>query len=343
MDSLTPLIDATPPPPEGFVRRPATWDDLPEVTSLLARASRERVGVVTVRREDLRLRWLGLDDLGDTALLYRIDTGDLAGYAAFETTFDEHDLTVELHVDGQIHPDCTGHGLASHLLTLADLAARDAADHTDASLAVVRTALVDGDERARAWFSARRFEVVRHLLELRLDLHAPPPRPVWPAGVTCRTFQRGADEDRVWRVHQQAFAGVATAVPMTLADFVHDRVGERQDPDLVLLAETSDEVVGVAICRAGTDVAAEDGWVRDLGVLPQWQRSGIGMALLRAAFAAFRQRGLTGAALDVDDVTLEGAAALYRRAGMRVVRRTDVLERVLTVSERPSAALTGQP
>ena len=333
MNALTKPTDATaaPPPPEGFVRRAATWDDLDAVTSLLAEASLERIGAVTVRRDDLRLRWLGLDDLGDTALLHTADTRALAGYAAFDATFEEDDLAIELHVDGQIHPRCTGHGLASHLLVLAELAARDAAHVHAASTAVVRTALVDGDERARTWFAARRFEVVRHLLELRLDLHAPPPSPVWPIGVTCRTFRPGNDEDRVWRVHQGAFADVATAAPMAFEDFLHDRLGARQDPDFVLLAETSDGIVGVAICRAGTDVAAEDGWIRDLGVLPSCRRSGIGMALLRTAFATFRERGLTGAALDVDDVTLEGAAALYRRAGMRVVHRTDVLERVLTV------------
>jgi ribosomal protein S18 acetylase RimI-like enzyme len=53
------------------------------------------------------------------------------------------------------------------------------------------------------------------------------------------------------------------------------------------------------------------------------------MALLRTAFAAFRDRGLTGVALEVDDVTVDGAVELYRRAGMRIVHRTDILERTL--------------
>jgi ribosomal protein S18 acetylase RimI-like enzyme len=53
------------------------------------------------------------------------------------------------------------------------------------------------------------------------------------------------------------------------------------------------------------------------------------MALLRAAFAAFRERGLTGVALEVDDVSMDGAVGLYRRAGMRIVRRTDVLEQLI--------------
>jgi ribosomal protein S18 acetylase RimI-like enzyme len=66
--------------------------------------------------------------------------------------------------------------------------------------------------------------------------------------------------------------------------------------------------------------------------VPAWRGRGIGMALLRAAFAAFRTRGLTGVALEVDDVSMDGAVALYRRAGMRIVRRTDVLEQLLLVA-----------
>lgn len=333
MESLVPTSSPipSPPPPAGFVQRQAGWHDLDAVTSLLADASRTRIGAVTVRREDLRLRWLGLDDLGDTTLLHRAGTSTLTAYAAFESAFDASDRVAELHVDGQVHPRWTGHGLASHLLELAESRARSAARHHGADLAVVRTALVDGDDAARCWFASRRFVAVRHFLELRFDLHAPPPTPVWPDGVRCRRFVPDRDEERVWSVHQAAFDDVATAMPMTLDDFVHDRIGEPNDvdPELILIAETAKEVVGVAICRVGTEVAAEDGLIRDLGVLPGWRRRGVAMALLRAAFGAFRARGLTGVALEVDDVTLEGAAALYRRAGMRIARRTDVLERVL--------------
>jgi mycothiol synthase len=328
------------PAPAGFgLRRPA-WEDLDAVAELYAATSRARQGTVTVRTDDLRFRWLGLESF-DEALLVEPEPagGDPPGppvaYAAFESFVDPWTGELDLHVEGTVHPAWTSRGLAGFLLARAVDRARIAAREAGRSRAVLRTSLEDGDERARAWFASRGFVPVRHLLELRLDLHAPPPAAVWRSGVSCRTFRPGVDEQVLWETHQAAFADVPTYLPLDLADFLDDRLRRYPDldPGLILLAERDDEVVGLAVCRAGTEVAAEDGWVRDLGVIPAWRRHGIGMALLRTAFAAFRERGLTGVALEVDDVTLDGAVALYRRAGMRTVRRTDVLERVLDVEE----------
>jgi hypothetical protein len=98
------------------------------------------------------------------------------------------------------------------------------------------------------------------------------------------------------------------------------------DLDLWLLAMAGDEIVGVCLCRAGTPEAPGDRPHHRPGGDPGWRRRGIALALLRTALGRFRERGLTGAALEVDDVTLDGAVALYQAAGLRVVRRTDVME-----------------
>jgi mycothiol synthase len=323
------------PAPPGFRLRRPHWGDLDRVAALHAAAARGRGGSVPVRADDLRVRWLGFDDFDDALLVEAVSAPDPdpVAYAAFEAFVDPWTGELDLHVEGTVHPDWACHGLAGFLLARSEdralVAARDAG-HRGARL---RTSLEDGDDRARAWFAERDFTPVRHLLELRLDLHAPPPTAVWRSGVRCRTFRPGVDEHVLWETHQAAFTDVPTHLPLDLDDFLDDRLRRYPDldPGLVLLAEHDDEVVGLAICRAGTEVAPEDGWVRDLGVVPAWRRNGIGMALLRTAFAAFRARGLTGVALEVDDVTLEGAVALYRRAGMRTVRRTDVLERWLAV------------
>gem|GEM_PF-881258 len=274
-----------------------------------------------------------------------------------------------VHLEGEVHPDHRGRGLGSFLLDRAVATGRAALTaaassqarndraagtpdptpgaHSDSAAGTpdptpvahasgyvrVRTALVDATTAEHAWFRSRGFAPVRHLLELRLDLHAPPPAPRWPEGVTVRTFQPGADEDVLWRTHRAAFADVPTHLPIGREDFLRDRA-PGDDPGLVLLAEhghPTPEVVAIAVCRAGTEFAAEEGLVRDLGVVPPWRRRGVAMALLRTAFATFRARGLTGVALEVDDVTLDGAVALYRRAGMRVTRRTDVLERTTSM------------
>jgi mycothiol synthase len=328
------------PPPDGFTLRYATWDDLHDVAGLFAACSIARVGTVTVRSGDLRVRWLELGGPSDVLLVERPDAfPPLVAALEFQADVNPWTDELDLHVEGRIHPAWEGHGLATFLLDHAEERARAAGTVAGADDVVLRTTVVDGDERARSFFSGRGFVPVRHLLELRLDLHAAPPRPTWPEGVTCRAFVPGQDERPVWEAHQHAFADAPEHLPITFEDWIEDRIRRDPsfDPSLVLLAEATDgaaggdpAIVGLAVCRAGADGAPEDGWIRDLGVVPAWRDRGVGMALLRAAFAAFRARGLTGVALEVDDVSMDGAVALYRRAGMRIVRRTDVLERLIT-------------
>ena len=322
------------PPPAGYVVRRPNWDDLRTVTALHAEVSRRRIGAVILREADLRMRWLELETFEDALLVETPPPSpSLVAYAAFEADLDPWTEELDLHVDSSVHPDHTGRGLGSFLLGRAEDRARLAARRHGRERAVLRTAVIDGDASARAFYVDRGFEAVRHLLELRLDLHAAPPSPTWPPGVRCRSFDPGRDDLIAWQTHQVAFADVPTYLPLDLDEWLETRIGHDAafDPGLLLLAEHDGDPVGIAVCRAGTEVAAEDGWVRDLGVVPAWRRHGIGMALLREAFAAFRARGLTGVALEVDDVTVEGAVALYRRAGMRIVRRTDVMERLLAV------------
>jgi ribosomal protein S18 acetylase RimI-like enzyme len=53
------------------------------------------------------------------------------------------------------------------------------------------------------------------------------------------------------------------------------------------------------------------------------------MALLRRSFAMFAGRGVRRVILNVDAGNATGATALYERAGMRVVNRWDLWERLL--------------
>jgi mycothiol synthase len=314
------------------LRRPSLAD-LPAVAELQAAAERARTGVARTRPEDVRVRWLGLDHLDDVVLVEHPDADPLlVGIAEYSLELDLLDEATVVHVEGQVHPDWTRHGIASRLLELADTRAREAAAASGAVAVIVRTTVTDGDDRARAWFAARGFVPVRHLLEMRLELDGPRPAPRWPAGVRPRSFRPGRDELRAWAAHQAAFADVATYLPLDLDEWVEDRVlrDPAFDPSLTFLATTDEgEVIGLALCRAGADGAPEDGYVRDLGVVPAWRGRGVGMALLLTVLAAFRERGLTGAALDVDDVTVGAAVHLYERAGMRVVRRIDVVERLI--------------
>jgi ribosomal protein S18 acetylase RimI-like enzyme len=74
------------------------------------------------------------------------------------------------------------------------------------------------------------------------------------------------------------------------------------------------------------------GWVGALGVRKPWRGCGIGMALLRRAFAEFHSRGRAHVGLGVDAANATGATRLYERAGMRVMSEDILFEKRLASS-----------
>jgi mycothiol synthase len=313
-----------PAPPAGVLLARATWEDLASVTALYQRCEHDRIGQPTTRSEDVRVRWVEMGGPDrDTLLVTDATTRSLVAYAEFHV--DRWDDELDLFVEGRVDPTALGRGLATFLLDRAVHRATGAAcDH--ALPAVVRVTVVDGDDQAHAWHERRGFRPVRHFLQMRLDLDQPPPPPAWPPSIDVRAATHD-DLRAIWAAHQDAFADLPTAWPSSFDDWcAARRVADGLDLDLWLLAMADDEIVGVCLCRAGTPEAPETGHIIDLGVIPDWRRRGIALALLRTALGRFRERGLTGAALEVDDVTLDGAVALYQAAGLRVVRRTDVME-----------------
>lgn len=330
-----PYDPALRPAPPGVALRRAGWEDVARVAALYRTCELDRVGEVSVRDEDVRHRWLGLDGPGDDTLLVEDPDGTLVAYAEFHEDADPWTDALDLYVEGRVHPDHQGRGLATFLLQRAEDRARRAVARSGIDDAVLRTTVVDGDDRALTWFARRGFHPVRHFLRMGLDLQAPPPDPVAPAGIRIVAVDRG-DLALAWDVHQRAFADLPTSEPAPFPAWREARVDRDPgfDPSLWWLAVHGEDPVGVCLARAGTPEAPEVGDVRDLGVVPAWRRRGVAMALLRTALRAFHARGLTGAALEVDDVTLEGAVALYRAAGMRVSRRTDVLELALPATDQ---------
>jgi mycothiol synthase len=98
------------------------------------------------------------------------------------------------------------------------------------------------------------------------------------------------------------------------------------------------EIVGFCLCRPVDAEDPESGWVNELGVRRAWRKQGLGLILLKRAFAAFYARGQKRAALGVDATSLTGALRLYERAGMHVVRQFDQFEKEL----RPGLEISTQ-
>lgn len=317
------------PAPPGLSARPASWDDVAVVTALFRTCELDRLGRATTHVDDIRHRWLALGGFDDTLLLMD-EHGSVVAYEEFHEDRDAWSDELDLFFDGRVHPTATRRGIATWLFARAEDRARRAMRTASVDRAVLKTIVEDLDAPARAFFTRRGFEPARFLLQMSLALDAPVPEPRWPDDVTVR-HPRATDDEDVWRVHEAAFADHPEHVPTPLADFLHERLvrDPHADRSLWWLACSDAGPVGICLARAGSPEAPGHGHIRDLAVHPDWQGRGIGLALLRTAFGAFIARGLTAADLEVDDITLEGAVGLYRRAGMQIVRRTEILEKPL--------------
>jgi mycothiol synthase len=69
-----------------------------------------------------------------------------------------------------------------------------------------------------------------------------------------------------------------------------------------------------------------EGWIKNLAVLREFRRRGVGGALLRHAFTVYAAKGRTQAGLGVDMTSPTQAARVYLAAGMTAVYEADIFE-----------------
>jgi mycothiol synthase len=159
---------------------------------------------------------------------------------------------------------------------------------------------------------------VRTHYVMRATLDAPPPAPVWPAGIGIRTYRGSEDDDALFAAGEEAFSDMWNRVPSTKERWLQGTRADGFDPTLWFLPydlETG-EVVGVCLCFDAEGV----GNVENVGVRRAWRKQGVGLAMLRHALGEFQRRGIRHADLSVDASSPTGAPRLYARAGFEVAR-----------------------
>jgi len=168
-----------------------------------------------------------------------------------------------------------------------------------------------------AWRAYERcgFTLVTEVLQLEVELDAPPPEHPAPDGVTLRTYT-ASDANAVRELLDAAYTDWDESyLPLEHEDWLafmtqHDSF----DPACWFLAEIGGELAGVCLTW-------REGWVKDIAVAPAARGRGLGETLLRHAFARLYERGVRSVGLKVDAHNPTGALRLYERVGMRVVKR----------------------
>jgi mycothiol synthase len=297
--------------------RTPTPDDAPAIADLCNAVTRDLYDEGDVDQSAVA-RWFEFPNL---AMFLAERDGRAVGYV--DVNRDENEARVA--IDLRVHPQARGTGVADALL---DATEQWALDHAGSG-GLARAFVAERDSEARELFARRGYRVIRHSLNMEIDLPEQPDPPEWPGGIRLRTFDGERDEQAVYECVEETFSDHWDYRPTPIEHWRRFAFDERHDPTLWLLAEEEGRLAGVCLNAWHFSGDPTFGWVGTLGVKRPWRRRGLGLAFLRRSFLDFKQRGAARVGLGVDAQNLTGAVRLYERAGMRAVRRHDTYERVL--------------
>jgi mycothiol synthase len=244
------------------------------------------------------------------------DGEQLVGYAHVDTTDEVEGASAELAV----HPMFRRHGLGRALVEAAFAAATE---HDPAG----RLRLwAHGDHpSAAALAMSLGFERYRVLYQMRRSLLAPIPAPEFADGVTLREFRPGQDDQSWLEVNARAFARFPDQGHWTLQDLRVRMAEPWFDPAGFLIAERDGRILGFHWTKVhglerhdGDSDHDHDpiGEVYILGLDPDAQGMGLGVALTLAGLRYLRGRGLSQVMLYVDESNVR-AVGLYQRLGFQ--------------------------
>jgi ribosomal protein S18 acetylase RimI-like enzyme len=150
---------------------------------------------------------------------------------------------------------------------------------------------------------------VKEPIRLVRDLSLPIGEVRWPAGIGLQPF--GASlAPKAHALLRDCYENGYGSVPVDFdAWWAKTRHDSEFDAGLCFCAVQNAQLVGFALCWTSA-------FVKDIGVASRVQRQGIGEALLRTAFDAFKRRGASTVALKVQPDN-QTARRLYGKLGFR--------------------------
>jgi mycothiol synthase len=322
--------------PRGFTLSPLKMDDLEAVTGLVNTCEVALDGEEETTVADIRTAWQSPSfNLETDSWQVRSSEGKLV--AALEVHNRHY---VKIYTDGCVHPEYRGRGIGSQLLRLAEERARQFVSLAPAEARVTLSASFNAkDQQAQALLENHGLAHVRSFWRMGIHLNEMPGPASWPEGIEVRTMTP-AMVYRLYEADEEAFRDHWGYIAGTFEEWKHWTLErEGYDPSLWFLAMDGEEIAGFALCQ---DEKQQGGWVHVLGVRRSWRRKGIGLALLRLAFAEFYLRGIQDIYLGVDAESLTGATRLYERAGMHAVKEYKRYEKELRAGKELTTQFVGE-
>jgi mycothiol synthase len=328
--------------PEGFTVRGAQAEDVESALELFnawalsVMQEKEITDAHAVRNE-----WNspGFDPESDIRLVFA-PNGEMAGYVEVWTTVKP---PVHPWIWGRVHPNYEDMGIGTWLLQWAEMRALKALPELpEGPRFAPRVGTYRQAEKPKKLFADMGYHHIRSSYTMIIEMQEPVPEPLFPEGITLRTYNAQTDTAATYRAVEDSFLDHFGFVKQPFEDalkrFRHFWEDEDSDPTLMFLAMDGDEIAGINLCRPHAFDDPQMGFVGTLGVRRPWRKRGLGLALLRHSFNEFYRRGNRKVGLGVDAQNLTGALRLYENAGMHVHHVFDQYEKEL----RPGTEISVQ-
>jgi mycothiol synthase len=319
--------------PEGFNARGARMEDVEPALALFNRWSHSVIGRDEINDAGaIRNEWASpnFDPAEDIRLVFS-PNGQMAGYIEVWTTVKP---AVHPWVWGRVDPDCEDLGIGTWLVHWAEQRALRELPNLPAELRFApRVGTLREAQKPKRLFDDLGYRHIRSSYHMLIEMDTLVPEPVFPEGITLRSYNAETDVAAVYRAVEDSFRDHFGFVEQPLEEglkrFRHFWEDEGSDPTLMFLAVDGEEIAGINLCRPHAFDDPEMGWVGTLGVRRPWRKRGLGLALLRHSFNEFYHRGKRRVGLGVDAQNLTGALRLYKSAGMHVHQTYDLYEKEL--------------
>jgi mycothiol synthase len=206
----------------------------------------------------------------------------------------------------------------------------------DDARVALRAGSLAGYEPQEKMYRALGMTPIRYFFRMLLEMEEAPPQPQLPQGISIRAYRHPEELETMVRALLDGFRDHWGFFEEPFEDEVkhfqhHLNEDTHFDASVHFLAvdDETGAIAGLALCRDEEWSDPTVAYVKELAVLPDYRKRGVGLALLHHTFTEFWNRGQRRVALHVDGASLTGATRLYERAGMHIQERSTSFERQL--------------
>lgn len=279
----------------------------------------------TATVEDIRLWFSHLTNCDPYKdMLFVVVDGDVIGYTMVWWSEDPNNNVFYEHF-ANLLPKWRGKGLRHAMVRYNEMRLREiGSNHPKDKNRYFRTVAMETEVHWMSVLIDEGYDVMRHgVMMVRPNLDNIPDLPL-PVGIEVRPVQP-EHYPKILSTWNEACKDMRGQIPLSEEDFKEFRESPEFDPSLWQIAWCRDEVIGTVMCfineAENKTLNRKRGHTEFISVARPWRNQGIAKALIARGLRALKEKGMTDAALGVDEENPSGAFHLYRKMGFEPVKK----------------------